>query len=141
MNSASSTVDNQFGGVNGVPPLPLWVKHSLLEILDLVWYHPIMADIKLLLLGLPNLKQCRLSGVMNSKELNGQLWHQLITQTCLNLLRININMLIWTGIEAEDIKINFDQNRFFKHINFKLKPSDKENELLILIGDFRRSVQ
>jgi len=141
MNSVSSTVGNQMGGVNVVPPPSLSIKHASLQILDLVWYHPTMADIKFLLLGLSNLKQCRLSGVMNYKELNGEFWHQLITQTCLNLSRININMLVWTGTEAEDIKLNFDQNRFFERINFKLKPSDKENELLILIGDFRRSVQ
>jgi len=141
MNSEFLMGTNQFGGGNAVAPLPPVINHRSLQILDLVWYHPIMVDITVLLTGLPNLKRCRLSGVMNSKELNGKIWHKLITETCSNLIRINLNMLIWTGIETEEIKTNFDQDMFFKHIDFELIPSDNEKELLILIGAFKRSIQ
>jgi hypothetical protein len=65
----------------------------------------------------------------------------LITQRCSNLLRMDINMLVWIGIKAEEIKTNFDQDTFFKRINFELKPSEKEEELFILSGNFRQFVQ
>jgi hypothetical protein len=77
---------------------------------------------------------------MNFQELNGQFWHHLITQICQHLLRINVNMLIWAGIKTEEIKTKFDQDMFFKRINFELIPSDKEKELFMLFRDFRRFV-
>jgi hypothetical protein len=54
---------------------------------------------------------------------------------------MDTNMLVWTGIEAEEIKTNFDEDMFFKRINFKLIPSVKEKELFILCGNFRRFFQ
>jgi hypothetical protein len=99
-----------------------------------------MAYITALLTGLPHLKQFRLSGVLNSKELNGKLWHNLITKINSNLLRINVNMLIWSGGETEEIKGNFDWDIRFKSMGFKLIPNAQEKELLTLIGDFRRSL-
>jgi len=133
------TVVRNSVGVNNVVAPPI-IHHPSLQTLDLVWYHPTMTYITALLRGLSNLKQCRLSGVMNFQELNGQFWHHLITQICQHLLRINVNMLIWTGIKTEEIKTKFDQDMFFKRINFELIPSDKEKELCILFRDFRRFV-
>jgi hypothetical protein len=120
--------------------LPPVTYHSSLQIIDLVWYHADMSSLTIFLIALPNLKRCRLSGVMNPKELNGILWYDLLTKTCKNLTRMIVNMLIWTGIQTKEIKTNFDEDIYFKDINFKLKLSDRENELLILIGDFKRSV-
>lgn len=122
-----------------VPPFSL-VHHPALEILDLIWYHPTMINITFLLTKLPNLKQCRFSGVMNSSELHGKIWYDLLEKKFSNLLRLSINMLVWTGTETENIKTKFDQDNFFRTIDFELIPSDKEDELLIFTGDFRRSI-
>jgi hypothetical protein len=138
MYAQPTTVRDRARANNVIVPPTSIIHHSSLEILDLVWYHPTITYITALLTGLSNLKQCRLSGVMNFQELDGKYWHHLITQICQHVLRMNVNMLIWTGFEAEEIKTNFDQDMFFKRINFKLVPSDKEKELFILFRDFRR---
>jgi hypothetical protein len=139
MDIQPTTVRNPVGGNNVV--VPSIIHHPSLQTIDLVWYHPTMDYITELLRGLSNLKRCRLSGVINFQELNGQFWHHSITQVCQRLLRMDTNMLVWTGIEAEEIKTNFDEDMFFKRINFKLIPSVKEKELFILCGNFRRFVQ
>jgi len=140
MDIKSTMVRNQLPSNNTVASAFPMINHSSLQIIDIDWYLPIMANIIILLKGLPNLKHCRISGVINSKELNGKFWYNLITRICSKLLKMNVNMLIWTSIKAEEIKINFDQDMFFKRIGFKLKPSDKEAELLMLTGDFRRTL-
>ena len=88
--------------------------------------------------GIRNLEQCRLSGIMSSKELNGKFWYNLLTKTCQKLKIMNINMLIWTGTQTDELKTNFDQDSFFQRIDFTLNSHDRDKELSILIGDYRR---
>ena len=122
-----------------IPP-PI-IQHSSLLILDLIWYHPTMSDINSVLTGLSNLKHCRLNGVMHFEELNGQLWHQLLTQTCANLLKMYVNMLIWTGDQADEIKMNFDLDTFFHSLDFEFLPSKREEQLFVFFGSFQRCIE
>jgi hypothetical protein len=75
---------------------------------------------------------------MNVQELDGRFWYYLISQICEHILKMSVNMLIWTGLQTEEIKTKFDQDMFFKRINFELIPTDKEKELFVLYRDFRR---
>jgi hypothetical protein len=61
---------------------------------------------KNILTGLCNLKRCRPSGTVDSKELDGKLWFHLITKLCSNFPRMIVNMLIWTRTGREQIQIN-----------------------------------
>jgi hypothetical protein len=136
MYTPSTTVRNPLVNMNVIAPLT--IPHSSLQSLNLVWYHPTMVDIRAILRGLTNLKQFRLKGVMKFSELDGKSWHRLITQTCPSLLKMNVNMLIWTEDQTEEIIKNFDQDIFFELINFYLIPNVKDKQLFILFGDFQR---
>ena len=102
IDSQSTVARNQFGGINIM--LPPVTYHSSLQTIDLVWYHCDMSSLTIFFIALPNLQRCRLSGVMNPKELIGKLWYDLLTKTCKNLTRMIVNMLIWSGIQAKEIK-------------------------------------
>lgn len=140
MNLEPEINTNRFGGNHVVAPPFSLVHHTSLEILDLVWYHPTILNISYLLTKFIHLKQCRFSGVMNSSELDGKIWYQLLEEKFPNLLQMNVNMLIWTGINTEEVKQKFDLEIFFKKIHFQLIPSDQESELLIFTGDYQRSI-
>lgn len=121
--------------------IPPTIRHSSLRILNLVWYHPTMMDISTLLAGLVNLKCCKLAGTMHFQELKGQFWHGLLTKTCVNLMKMYVNMLIWTDDRAEEIKNEFDHDTFFHCLDFDLLPSKREKQLYIFFGSFQRSFE
>ncbi|CAF2626803.1 unnamed protein product [Rotaria sp. Silwood2] len=109
-----------------------------IEIFDLTWYSIEMENILALVRHMPHLKQLRLSGKIDVNNLNSDLWQQLLEVVCRNLKRLNVNMLISIREGADRIQKDFDNNLFFQRIQFRLIPSNDENELLILNGDFRR---
>lgn len=124
---------------NNVAALPI-IHYPSLRTLHLILYRPTTAYITSLLIGFSNLKYCRISGVIDVQELNGNVWHDLITRKCSNLLRMNINMSVWIEIEPNEMKETFDEDTFFEQINFELKPSEKEEKLFIFFGNFQRSM-
>jgi hypothetical protein len=120
--------------MKALPRLPSVKYYSSLQIIDLVWNRPNMKNIMTVLTGLCNLKRCRPSGTVDSKELDGNLRYHLITKSCSNFPRMIVNMLIWTRTERGQVQTNFNEDRFFlKLINFKLNSSTREEELLTLI--------
>lgn len=135
----STSRSNRFAVMNVISPSI--IRHSSLQTVNFVWYHPTMIDIITLLTGLSNLKQCQLSGVMNCEELNGKLWYDLLMGTCRNLQKMNVNMLVWTGDRGEEIQTNFDEDNFFNQLDFALFPNDDEKKSFVFFGDFQRVTQ